>query len=157
MNWPSSPNWLRSASLVTIAVWALFGAVSSLAVYDSSSAALGPVAWADNWTIAFDTATWLIAPTMLCPALTAALGWSYLRGFSDRRWRAAWFSVAIVGLAVEPLLIWSARRYQFPFPQAGIDALNPLWLLAGFLIVAAAMIAMLSTAQPKIAPATPQS
>jgi hypothetical protein len=147
---PSNLSWFRSTSSLTITTWALFGAASSFAVYDSSTFAFKPVAaWAASWTTTLISASWLMAPIMLCPALAAVLGWRYLRGLgpSGRRWRAAWFSVAIVGLLLEPLLIWSAEEFQFP--QTWISAPNPLWPLTGFLLVGTAMITMLATAGRK--------
>ena len=149
-NPPSNLSWFRSTSFLTITVWTLFGAASSFAVYDSSTFAFTPMAeWASSWTMTFASASWLTAPIMACPALAAMLGWRYLRGLGPvgRRWRAAWFSVAIVGLTIGPLLIWSAKSYQFL--QAGIDAPSPLWLLTGFLLAGTAMITMLAASSKK--------
>ncbi len=152
---PSSSNWLRPASYLIIGVWALFGAASCVAVYDASAIGIGPAPmWAATWTTTMESAPWLIAPILACPALAAAVGWRYLRdrGVAGRRWRAAWFSTALVGLLIEPMLIWSANGYQFV--QAGSRAPHPLWLLTGFLVAGSAMIAMLVLAarQPAQAP-----
>ena len=138
---------------MTIAVWALFGAVSCFAVYDSATIAFRPVAmWAANWTFALESAFWLLAPIMLCPALSAGLGWKYLRGHGTAGlgWRIAWFGTALAGLVFEPLLIWSVTGGSLTLNDlAGNYALIPLALLAGFLTSGAAMITMLTIAGRK--------
>jgi hypothetical protein len=150
VNPPSNLNWFRSTSFLTITVWAVFGAVSCFALYDSSTVAFTPAAqWASSWTIALSSATWLIAPILGCPALAAILGWRYLRGLghADRRWRAAWFGTAITSLMFDPLLTWSvAANFRSLNALTGSDALIPLALLASFLIAGAAMITMLTAA-----------
>jgi hypothetical protein len=73
---PSSRlTWLRSASFVSVAVWAVFGVFSCYAVYQSSVHSFAQGAgWAAGWTLLMATAVWLLAPTVLCPALALNSG-----------------------------------------------------------------------------------
>ena len=142
---------------MAIAAWTSFGAFSCYAVYESSVYSFAEGAgWAAGWTLLMATAIWLLAPTVLCPALAAALGWPYLRslGLTSWHWRTAWFGSALVGLVVEPVLIWSAYSdYRSNSGLAGTDFLIPLWLLAGFLLAGATMSATLLHASRRPEPA----